>query len=44
MGGGYLDQLQDYGVKVDVKQIDKPEIVIPKYEGVYKYEYAKRAE
>ena len=44
MNGGYLSQLQDAGVQVDVKQVEKNTIVIPKYEGVYKYEYARRAE
>lgn len=44
MPGGYLEWIQGLGVQVDVKQVEKAEIVIPKYEGIYKYEYARRAE
>lgn len=44
MVGGYLEFIENLGVQVDVKQVEKDEIVIPKYEGVYKYEYARRAE
>ena len=42
--GGYLSILEDAGVKVDVKRVEKETIVIPKYEGVYKFEYASKAE
>lgn len=41
---GYIEQLKDEYVKVDIKQIDKNTIEIPKYEGTYKYEYARNAE
>ena len=44
MAGGYLDWIQSFGVQVEIKQIEKDSIVIPRYEGVYKYEYARRAE
>ena len=44
MAGGYLDWIQDAGVQVDVKKIEKSEIVIPRYDGVYKFQYANRAE
>lgn len=44
ISGGYIEQLKDGYVKVDVKQIDKNTIEIPKYEGTYKYEYARNVE
>ncbi len=44
MPRGYLSLLEDAGVQVDVKQVEKDTIVIPKYEGVYKFVYARRAE
>lgn len=40
MGGGYIEQLIKDGVKVDVQQVEKENIVIPRYEGVYQYKYA----
>ena len=42
--GGYLEILTSAGVKVEVEQIEKNNIVIPKYEGVYKFEYANNVE
>ena len=42
--GGYISKLQEAGVQVDVKQVEKDSIIIPKYEGVYKFVYARRAE
>lgn len=42
--GGYIYKLEKAYVKVDVKQVDKNTIEIPKYEGIYKYEYARKAE
>lgn len=36
--GGYLDNLEDAGVKVDVKKEDS--ITIDRYTGVYKFEYS----
>lgn len=40
--GGYLDYLRDERfLNVDVEKIDKEEIVIPKYTGVMKFEYAE---
>ena len=44
MPGGYLEYLEGYGVKVDVKQVDKDTIVIPKYDGVYTTVYATNVE
>lgn len=44
MEGSYVEMIQSQGVQVDIKQVEKNEIVIPKYEGVYKYVYARRAE
>lgn len=44
MPGGYLEYLKGYGVKVDVKQIDKDTIVIPKYDGVYTSTYTSNVE
>ena len=40
MPNGYIDWMIDDGVKVDIKPIEKETIVIPKYEGIYKLEYA----
>ena len=42
--GGYLDILKSAGVQVKATQVEKDSIVIPKYEGVYKFEYATRDE
>lgn len=42
--GGYIYKLEKAYVQVDVKQIDKSTIEIPKYEGTYKYEYARNVE
>lgn len=42
--GGYISKLEKAYIKVDVKQVDKSTIEIPKYEGTYKYEYAKNVE
>ncbi len=44
MKGQYLSTLEYYGVKVNVEQVDKETIVIPKYEGIYKWEYVQNAE
>lgn len=39
MAGGYVELLERDGVQVDVKQIEKDTITIPKYNGIYKLEY-----
>ncbi len=39
MDGGYLYYLSSYGVKVETEQSDS--IVIPKYNGIYDFKYAK---
>lgn len=44
MPGGYISLLKDAGVKVEIEQVDKDSIIIPKYDGIYKFVYAKRAE
>lgn len=44
MNGQYLSLLESNGVKVNVEQVDKETIIIPKYEGIYKLEYAQNAE
>ena len=44
MNGGYVSKLKDAGIQVDIKQIEKSNVIIPKYEGVYKFVYARRAE
>lgn len=44
ISGGYLELLKKEHIPVDVKQIDKNTIEIPKYEGIYKFEYARNAE
>lgn len=40
--GGYLQMMADDGVKVTVQSSD--EITIPKYEGIYNYEYLTRGD
>lgn len=44
MKGHYLSILESNGVKVNVEQVDKETIIIPKYEGIYKLEHANNAE
>lgn len=44
MTGHYISKLEEAGVQVKVDQIDKDTIVIPKYEGIYKLEYASNIE
>lgn len=41
MAGGYVEILERDGVQVDIKQIEKEKelITIPKYNGIYKFEY-----
>lgn len=41
---GYLDKLRSAYISVDMKQYEKSTIEIPKYEGTYKYEYARNVE
>ena len=41
---GYLDKLRNAYISVDMKQYEKSTIEIPKYEGTYKYEYARNIE
>lgn len=40
MPGGYMELMINDGVNVQIDQIEKETIVIPKYEGIYKFEYA----
>ena len=42
MLGGYISKLEDDGVSVKIEKQNS--ITIPKYDGVYKFEYAKSAE
>ncbi len=42
--GGYIELLKNAGVQVKIEQDEKEKIVVPKYEGTYKYSYAKNAE
>jgi uncharacterized protein YlxW (UPF0749 family) len=44
MQGQYLDILEEQGVIVDIKQVEKDTIIVPKYEGIYKFEYASNIE
>lgn len=44
MQGQYIDILENGGVQVDIKQVEKDTIIIPKYEGIYKLEYASNIE
>ena len=40
MLGGYIDNLKEDGVKVNIVQQNS--ITIPKYDGIYKFEYATK--
>lgn len=40
MPGGYVELLENAGVSVQIEQIEKENVVIPKYNGIYKFEYA----
>lgn len=40
MPGGYISMLERDGVQVDIEQVEKESIIIPKYEGIYKFENA----
>ena len=42
MLGGYIDKLKDEGVLVTVEKQNS--ITIPKYSGIYKFEYARNAQ
>lgn len=42
--GGYIELLKNAGVQVKIEQDEKEKIVIPKFEGTYKYNYAKNVE
>ena len=42
MPGGYLELLEDDGVQVEVKEVQN--VVIPKYNGINQFEYAKNVE
>jgi len=44
MPGGYLEWLEGDGVQVNVEQVEKSTIIVPKYDGVYKFEYASNVE
>ena len=44
MPGGYIELLRRDGVKVDIEQVEKETILIPKYNGVYSYTFAKEVE
>ena len=44
MPGGYVGLLKRDGVQVEIEQIEKETIIIPKYDGVYKFEYATEIE
>ena len=42
--GGYIEKLKADNVKVDIVRVDKDTIQIPKYEGIYKFDYARIVE
>lgn len=42
MVGGYIEMLENDGVGVEIEK--QSSITIPKYDGIYKFEYAKKAE
>lgn len=44
MPGGYLEILQYDGVKVSVERVDKNTIVVPKFSGIYKFDFASNVE
>lgn len=44
MQGQYLERLENDGVIVEIKQVEKETIIIPKYEGIYKFENASNVE
>lgn len=44
IAGGYVQYIKSLGVQVDVKQVEKDTIVIPKYEGVYTFKHASNIE
>ena len=44
MPGGYVSLLKRDGVQVKIDQVEKETIIIPKYDGVYKFEYATEIE
>ena len=39
--GGYIELLEKDGVQVDIEQIEKESIIIPRYNGVYRFNYAR---
>lgn len=41
MPASYIERLERDGVIVKIEKIDKDAIIIPKYEGIYKFEYAR---
>ena len=41
---GYAELLEGYGVQVRIEQVEKNTIKIPKYNGVYKFDYASNVE
>ena len=44
MEGSYLDWIEGLGVQTEIKKVEKSEIIIPRYEGVYKHIYARKSE
>lgn len=44
MPGSYVEQLEYDGIQVKIEKVEKEAIVIPKYDGIYKFEYAQNAE
>ena len=40
IAGGYMDLMLRDGVDVSIKQVDTETIVVPKYNGIHKFEYA----
>lgn len=41
MPGSYIKQLEDDGIQVTIDRVDKETIIVPKYDGIYKFEYAE---
>lgn len=44
MPGSYIERLESDGIQVKIDKIEKESIIVPKYDGIYKFEYAENME
>lgn len=44
MPGSYIERLESDGIQVKIDKIEKESIIVPKYNGIYKFEYAENME